>query len=76
MAVVAAALGAAAGLGAAALGAAAALLASLTGPELPLGLKNSPDFVPEARAALMCELTEVSLMEPSLLLALMYFVMA
>lgn len=56
--------------------AAAGFFASLTGPDLPLGMSNSPLLTPEASAVLMCWLSWVSVVLPRLLLAWMYFLMA
>jgi len=62
--------------GAAALDAVADLLASFTVPEAPFGRRKSPDFSPLRSAVLMWFCTPDSVMLPSLLFALMYFVMA
>lgn len=59
-----------------AFGAAAPFLASLTGPEGPLGRTNSPAFSPDVKAWLKCEAKAASVVEPRLLLDWMYFLMA
>ena len=50
--------------------------ASLVGPEGPFGRSNSPAFSPEFSAAAMCLSKAASVVFPSWLLALTYFLIA
>jgi len=51
-------------------------LASLTGPDGPLGRRKSPDFSPDEKAALRCLEKAASLVDPRELWAWMYFLIA